>query len=210
MKDKLKKFLELVILPYFVCLFILFVYYTSRKKFHFPKNIGDAPMLIVFWHGDLMMQPFTYKNLRPKGKVSAMISDHKDGEFITRAVKYLGIDSVRGSSTRGGAKALIAAIKELRIGNDIAITPDGPNGPRFCVSNGVVALAQKTKAKIIAFSCRPSRYWAFSSWDKFVLPKPFGTLDFFVSEPFSLEGMELEKAKEIVKHNMMKEALNNV
>ncbi len=128
------------------------------------------------------MQPFNYQKLKPSGKISAMISQHKDGEAITRTVEYLGINSIRGSSSRGGAaKVLISAIKEIKGGgNDVAITPDGPRGPRHSVADGVVAISQKTNAKILVFNCKPTKYWQFNSWDKFILPKPFGKLEFFL------------------------------
>jgi len=149
------------------------------------------------------MQAFNYQYLRPNGKVSAMISEHKDGEVITKIVEYLGIHSIRGSSSKGAIKALIAAIKELRSGYDIAITPDGPRGPRHVVANGIVAISQKTNTKILVLNCKPSKYWKFSSWDKFIVPKPFGILEFFIQEPFSLEGLSVKEAKKIVREKML-------
>ncbi len=149
------------------------------------------------------MQPFNYKKIKPKGKVSAMISEHKDGEAITRTVEYLGIDSIRGSSTRGGAKALIGAIKELKAGDDIAITPDGPRGPRHSVADGIVAISQKTNARILIFNCKPTKYWQFNSWDKFIVPKPFGKLEFFIQEPFDVNSLDNNEAKELIKKKLL-------
>ncbi len=98
------------------------------------------------------MQPFNYRKLKLNGKVSALISQHKDGEAITRTVEYLGIHSIRGSSSKGGAKALISAIKEIKAKNDVAITPDGPRGPRHSVADGIVAISKKTNARILIFN----------------------------------------------------------
>jgi len=203
----MKLFLLTRVVPFLLQLFVRFIYLTSKKNFHHPKKLKDKVYIVAFWHGELLMQPFNYQKLKPKGKVSAIISEHKDGEAITKTVEYLGIHSLRGSSTRGGAKALIGAIKELKGGDDIAITPDGPKGPRFSVADGIVAIHKKTNAKILAFNCKPTKYWQFNSWDKFIVPKPFGTIDFYVSEPIDLEGMEILEAKEFVKEKLLENAM---
>ena len=203
----MKLFLKTKVVPFIMQLIVRFVYLTNKKVFHHPKELKDEVYLVAFWHGELLMQPFNYQKLKPLGKVSAMISEHRDGEAITKTVEYLGIHSVRGSSTRGGAKALIAAIKELKGGDDIAITPDGPKGPRHSVADGIVAISQKTNAKILAFNCKPTKYWQFNSWDKFIVPKPFGTLEFFISEPIDINGISMEESKEIIKKEMLKNAM---
>lgn len=204
----MKVFTITKVVPFFLQLLVRFIYLTSKKVFHHPKINKDESHLIAFWHGELLMQPFNYQKLKPSGKVSAMISEHKDGEAITKTVEYLGIHSVRGSSSKGGAKALISAIKEIKGGDDIAITPDGPRGPRHSVADGIVAISQKTNAKILILNCRCTKYWQFSSWDKFVVPKPFGTLEFFISEPLDISGLENEEAKELIKERMLINAMN--
>ena len=203
----MKVFLKSTLIPFLLHLLVRFIYLTNKKVFHHPKKLDDKVYIVAFWHGELLMQPFNYHKLKPKSKVSAIISDHKDGEAITRTVEFLGIDSIRGSSSKGGLKALMNAIKELKEGNDIAITPDGPRGPRHSVANGIVAISQKTNAKILAFNCKPTKYWQFNSWDKFILPKPFGRMDFYVSEPFSVEGLEIEEAKNLIKEKLQENAM---
>lgn len=203
----MKLFLVTKVVPFIMQLIVRFIYLTNKKVFHHAKVNEDESYIVAFWHGELLMQPFNYQHLRPKGKVSAMISEHKDGEAITKTVEYLGIDSIRGSSSRGGAKALIGAIKELKGGDDIAITPDGPRGPRHSVADGIVAIHKKTNAKILVFNCKPTKYWQFKSWDKFIVPKPFGTLEFFIQEPLCLEGLEMEEAKELVREKMLINAM---
>lgn len=188
-------------------LFVRFIYLTNKKRFHHPKELKDKIYVVAFWHGELLMQPFNYQKLKPKGKVSAMISEHKDGESITKTVEYLGIHSIRGSSSKGGAKALIGAIKELKRGDDIAITPDGPRGPRHSVADGIVAISQKTKSKILLFNCKPSKYWQFNSWDKFIVPKPFGTIDFYISEPLDIQNMLFDEAKQVIQEKLLINAM---
>ncbi|RXJ67174.1 hypothetical protein CRV08_11320 [Halarcobacter ebronensis] len=203
----MKLFLVTRVVPFIMQLIVRFIYLTNKKVFHHPEVNPKEPFIVAFWHGELLMQPFNYQRLKPKGKVSAMISEHKDGEAITRTVEYLGIDSIRGSSTRGGAKALIGAIKELKAGDDIAITPDGPRGPRHSVADGIVAISQKTNARILVFNCRPTRYWQFNSWDKFIIPKPFGKLEFFIQEPLDISSYTVEEAKELIKEKMLINAM---
>lgn len=184
-------------------LLIRFIYITNKKVFHVEQSLSNEPILVAFWHGDLIMQPFTYKHIRPSRTIRTLISDHRDGETITKIVEFLGIGSIRGSSSKGGVKALLNAIKEIKNGVDIAITPDGPRGPRYSVADGIVAIAQKSGAKIVIFNSKPSNYWQFNSWDKFVIPKPFGTIDFFISEPLDITGLEMEEAKRVIKEKMM-------
>ncbi len=199
----MKLFFQTRVVPFIMQLIVRFIYLTNKKVFNHPKIDENEAYLVSFWHGELLMQPFNYQKLKPNGKVSAMISEHKDGEAITRTVEYLGIHSVRGSSSRGGAKALISAIKEIKGGDDIAITPDGPRGPRHSVADGIVAISKKTNAKILIFNCRPSKYWQFNSWDKFIVPKPFGTLEFFIQEPLDISLLETEEAKKLIKEKML-------
>jgi len=208
MKKKIFNYLEVKIVPFILQLFVRFIYLTNKKTYHTTNALEENENFIVsMWHGDLLMQPFNYQNFRPKGTVKAIISEHRDGEAIRKTVEYLGIGSLAGSSTRGGAKALIGAIRSIKNGTDIAITPDGPKGPIYSVADGVVIISQKTKAKILPFSCVPSKYWKMKSWDKFVIPKPFGEIDFYIGEPIDVTGMEMEEAKALVLKRMSEHQL---
>lgn len=192
--------------PYLLYFVVKFIYATNKKVFHHPKD-DKEPFIISMWHGDLLGQIFNYHTFRENGTVKAMISENRDGETITRLAAMLKIGAIRGSSSKGGAKALINALKELKIGNDIAITPDGPRGPRYSIADGIVIIAQKSGRKIRCLNSIPTKYWQFKSWDKFVLPKPFGRIDFYVSEAFSVENLELNEAKALIKDKMMKYSL---
>ncbi|MFX4236641.1 hypothetical protein ACOL3F_11985, partial [Aliarcobacter butzleri] len=78
----------------------------------------------------------------------------------------------------------IRAIIELKDGNDIAISPDVPSVPRYIIADVIVAIAQKSEKNIVCFNTIPRKYWQFNSWDKFILSKPFGRIDFYISEPY--------------------------
>lgn len=196
------KYLKLNILPHLLYYLVRIIYFTNKKVYHHPKDDGK-PLIICMWHGDLMSQPYNYFAFRKNGTVKAMISHNKDGEIITKLVSNFKIGAVRGSSSKGAAKVLITALKELKSGNDIAITPDGPRGPRYSVADGIIALAQKSDSNVVCFNTVPTKYWQFKSWDKFILPKPFGRIDFYISEPFDIKNMEFEQAREFVREKML-------
>lgn len=203
MKKKILSYIQVNILPFILQLFVRFIYLTNKKIFHYPKPMNDETFIASFWHGDLLMQPLNYRKFKKYGTLKAIISEHRDGEAIKKVVKYLGDwGALSGSSTRGGAKALIGAIKAIKNGTDIAITPDGPQGPIYSIADGIILLAQKTDKKILCFRSKPSKYWQLNSWDKFTIPKPFGTIDFYISEPFSIDGLTKDEAKQIIKFNM--------
>ncbi len=107
--------------------------------------------IIAFWHAQQLMIPIGYRGTR----AHVLISQHGDGEIIARIIARFGHGAVRGSSTRGGAKALRALIKLARSGQDVAVTPDGPKGPRHVAKLGVIQLAKVTGLPIVpvAFAC---------------------------------------------------------
>lgn len=196
------RYFKLNILPHLLYYLVRIIYATNKKVYHHPKDDGK-PIIICIWHGDLISQPYNYFTFRKNGIVKGMISHSKDGEIITKLISNFNVGAVRGSSSKGAAKVLISALKELKSGNDLAITPDGPRGPRYSVADGVIALAQKSDSKIVCFNTVPTKYWQFKSWDKFVLPKPFGRIDFYISEPFDIKNMEFEQAREFIKEKML-------
>ena len=203
MRKRILRAVALAVVPFIGSLLIRLIYFTSRKRFHLPENVPDEPFVTAFWHGDLLLQPYVYKQLRKTPKINVMISEHFDGLLIAKTMEYFSFGTIHGSSTRSSAKVLIAAIRSLKEGYDIGITPDGPKGPRHEVQDGVVVMAQKTKSKVLAFHCVPSSYWQLGSWDRFTIPKPFGRLEFYASEPIDLDGMELADAKAVVKQALM-------
>lgn len=205
-KEK-KRALISTLLPPFANILIRALYATCKKEFFLAPSYPSESYIVAFWHGELLMQPFLYKRIRKGGKISVMISEHFDGEIIAKIISHFGFKSVRGSSSRGGARVLIEAIKKLKEGEDVAITPDGPRGPRHSVAEGIVALAQKTNAKIVVFNCKPSGYWSLKSWDKFVIPKPFSTLSFYADKIIDLNGVSAEEAKGLVEKGMLQNAV---
>jgi lysophospholipid acyltransferase (LPLAT)-like uncharacterized protein len=199
--------LALWLVPPIGALLIRLIYHTSRKRFHLPENVPAEPVVFAFWHGDLLMMPYLYFRFRNTPQANVLISDHFDGRIIAKIMRYFRLGTIHGSTNRNAAKVLIAAMRSLKEGYDIGITPDGPRGPRHEVADGIVVMAQKTGAKVIVYSCVPSRCWRLRSWDRFTIPKPFCTMDFYASEAIDLGGLELEAAKKVVKSKLMEHAL---
>ncbi|MBP6162561.1 MAG: lysophospholipid acyltransferase family protein [Aliarcobacter sp.] len=204
----MKVFLRTTILPYLAYFVIKFIYFTNKKVFHHPKLVDGEAYIFVAWHGDLVCQPMNYFKNRPNGTIKTLISQSKDGEIISRIYSLFGGGSIRGSSSKGATKALISTIREIKSGVDIAITPDGPRGPMHTVADGVIAIAKKSGARIVVLNSKPKSYWQFNSWDKFFLPKPFGRIDFFMSEPFDVSDLEFEEARSFIKNKMMINAIS--
>jgi len=150
------------------------------------NNMDNA--IVAFWHGRLLMTPYIYRG--KKGK--ALVSQHKDGELIARALEKMGIGTIRGSSTRGGSQALRSMIRDLKSGYDIAIVPDGSQGPRYKVQRGVVELAKLSGTPIIPLTFSSSKKIIFKSWDAFMLPYPFSRGVFLWGEPIYVENKDEE------------------
>jgi len=113
-----------------------------------------------------------------------LISQHRDGEFIARTVKFLGIDSVRGSTTHGSLSALRGMVRFYRAGGSLAITPDGPQGPKYVVQMGAIELARQTGAPLLPVTYGASRKKVFQkSWDNFIFPLPFSKVVYLWGEP---------------------------
>ncbi len=204
-KERKRKIVAALIPP-LANLLIRAIYLTCKKEFKLAPSYPSEPFIIAFWHGELLMQPFVYKKIRGQHKISVMISEHFDGEIIAKIISYFGFSSIRGSSSKGGARVLIEAIKTSKSGEEIAITPDGPRGPRHSVADGIVALSHKTGAKIVVFNYRSNSCWRLKSWDRFVVPKPFSTISFFADKILDISKLNSEEAKELILEQMLQDA----
>ncbi len=204
---KTKKKLELLIVPPLAYIILQFIYFTCKKRYHFDRDkVKDTPSVFVFWHGELMMLPFAYIDYRKSKNIDTIVSQHHDGEIATKLLHFFGGGTIRGSSSKGGLKALKDAFSSLKNGRDVGITPDGPRGPRHSVADGAVVIAQKKGVPIVTMNVKMSRCWRFNSWDKFVIVKPFATLDFYYSDPFYVTNLSLDDAKKSIKERLMKHA----
>ncbi len=156
------------LLPFLGSLFIRALHATLRVRHVNVENIASLPQYIIaFWHDHLLMMLHS----RYKRPISVLISQSRDGEIIARVFDFYGVESSRGSSTRGGSAALRDLIRAARDGKNIVFTPDGPKGPRRVAKEGVVVGAQATGLPIvpIAFAakkkscCAPGTGWSSRS-----------------------------------------------
>lgn len=127
------------------------------------------PFIYVLWHGQLLPLLWTH---RRRG-VAVIISEHRDGEIIARIAHALGFHTVRGSTTRGAARALLGGSRVVKEGQDLAVTVDGPRGPAGVVAPGAAVIASRTGAPMVPTAAWASRGWRLRSWDRFLVPKPF-------------------------------------
>ncbi len=136
-------------------------------------------VIYAFWHGRMLI--FTYSHR--KHNIHVLISQHRDGEFIARIINNLGFVPVRGSTTRGGSKALFEMCEKTASGFDVAITPDGPKGPGFKVHPGIIYVAQRSGMPIVPITNSAKNCWILSSWDRFLIPQPFSKAVIMLGKP---------------------------
>ena len=137
------------------------------------------PVLFALWHGELLPLLWQHRN---EG-ISILISEHKDGEIVARIAHSLGCKTVRGSTSRGGGRALIALSRALRDGGDGAITPDGPRGPARVFAPGAAIAAYRSGAFIVPIRMQTASAWRLNNWDRFTIPKPFARVDVYYGTP---------------------------
>jgi lysophospholipid acyltransferase (LPLAT)-like uncharacterized protein len=152
------------------------------------------PFVFAFWHGTLL--PLVWLH-RGEG-VSVLVSLHKDGEIIARVCEALGLRTVRGSTTRGGGRALLGLVRELEAGYEVAVTPDGPKGPRHHFAPGALMAAQRAHAPVVPIGVHCTRAWRLRSWDQFEIPKPFARVIVNYGPPTYVAGSTPREATEEV------------
>ncbi len=150
-----------------------------------------ARVVYTLWHGQML--PLVWAHRQP---TAVMISEHRDGEIIARVIGHLGFSAVRGSTSRGGARALLEAVQTLKRGDDIAITPDGPRGPQHAFAPGALLLAFRAGASVIPLVAHVNRKWQLRSWDGFEIPKPFARVTVVYGTPVQPEGADARSVAE--------------
>lgn len=150
------------------------------------------PFIYVLWHGQLLPLLWTHRDR----SIAVIISEHRDGEIIARVAHALGFRTVRGSTTRGAARALLAASRELEGGHDLAVTVDGPRGPAGVVTPGAPVISQRTAAPMVPTAASASRAWRLRSWDRFQIPKPFARVVVVYGAPITVAGASPREAAE--------------
>lgn len=140
---------------------------------------GGGNVVFVFWHGQLLPLVHAHRN---QGIV-VLISEHADGEIITRIILRHGFGAARGSSTRGGSRGLRELLRAARSGRDLALTPDGPRGPARELKPGALVAAKMSGLPVVPLAVGADRAWYAGSWDRFMVPKPFSRVEIAYGEP---------------------------
>ncbi|MEI8293470.1 MAG: lysophospholipid acyltransferase family protein [bacterium] len=175
------------------------------------EESAGSPVIVCFWHNRILGITFAFDRKYPKKRpgVTVLTSPSKDGEILARLVGAFGMEAVRGSSSRRGSQALFELVRLIRGGRDIAVTPDGPRGPRYSLGPGVILLAQSTGARIVPLHASFSRCVRMKTWDGFIIPLPFSrvsvTIDSAIILSAELTAEEFEtKRKQL--ENLLKHA----
>jgi lysophospholipid acyltransferase (LPLAT)-like uncharacterized protein len=163
--------------------YLAFALATTRWRLEGEENLaallGGQPHIVAFWHERLPMMPMLWllvrrmPRFRPR-QVHVLVSQHRDGRFIGAVIGRFRMKVVLGSSSRGGAAGLRGMLALLRDGDLVAVTPDGPRGPRRQPAPGVAQMAALSGAPVLPCSAQTSRGWVLRSWDRMVIPHPFG------------------------------------
>lgn len=180
---------------------------TLRVRVHDPAGFLSSPpphpVIYAFWHNRILAITAAFLRVYPPGRrgVLVLTSASKDGMWLGEVASALGMGSVRGSSSRRGAGAMRELLEKVSQGYDIAITPDGPRGPKYELGPGPVYLAQRTGITIIPIHARFSCCWTMKTWDGFRIPRPFSALDVTLDPPLRVpaqtdeSSFEAERAK---------------
>ena len=162
---------------------------------------GQQPVM-AFWHGRILPATFYF---RRRGIV-VITSENFDGEWIARIIERFGYGTARGSTTRGGRRAMVQLIRAMRAGKPAGFTLDGPRGPAQIAQPGAVWLAHATGNPILPFHLEAARAWTLRSWDRTQIPKPFTNVALVVGEPIPVDAdatdAQLESSRVILERRL--------
>ena len=183
---------------------------TLRLQVEDPNGVvalvRDRPVIFAIWHNRLLMLPRVFDPTFPTRQSYGLISASGDGDLIASFIERSGYGTIRGSSSRKGVIALRQLVDTLAADGNVLVTPDGPRGPVYQVSQGVVFLSQKSGAPVVPIHMEYSRCWRLKSWDRFVVPWPFATLRAIFGAPITvppIEGAEQFEAEQLRLQNAM-------
>jgi lysophospholipid acyltransferase (LPLAT)-like uncharacterized protein len=166
--------------PLLIRLLGLTIRFSIRGTENIEKAVAAAGNYIfAFWHGRLFILTYVHRN----EDVNVLVSTHQDGEYITQMITGLGLGTVRGSSTRGGARAVLGLLRAGEEKHVLAISPDGPRGPREQCQAGIAYVAKKTGLPVVPIGVSHKPSLVLSSWDRFMIPLPFARCVVVYGEP---------------------------
>ena len=181
------------------CVFQLF-FLLNKVKIHGEDSLlqlakAGKPIMVCVWHGRLLF-PSWYIRLKMTN-LHAIASRHSDAEIMARILRHWGYSLIRGSTRKGG-KAVVQKMTDVfKDGGIVAVTNDGPKGPPQIAKAGSTGLAIKFNVNMITITGSATKYWQMKSWDKFMLPKPFGRIEILVAPPLQIDVPPANNEEEI-------------
>ena len=216
-KKLLKNFFVQNILGFLTFLYIRAVNLTSSIQFEnesIPRQFwnDDKPFILAFWHSQLMMIGFSWKQNK---NVNILASSHSDGRFGAIVGKYFNLNNIQ-TSEKNKSVSLRIIFKLLNDNNYIGITPDGPRGPKEIVSEGIIKIAKTSKVPIIPIGFWSSKNFKLKSWDSFLITLPFSKCSFVWNKPleipYNIEENQIQHYQKLLQEKInqsVKKAQNN-
>ena len=159
-------------------------------------------IICAFWHNRTLLLPLIYRYEMGLTDLVAMVSRSRDGQFLADFLARFGFRAIRGSTSTGGTGTFVQLTRIARQGYDIAIAPDGPRGPRYQAQPGIIKLAQMTSLPIIPASYQVSIRRELHSWDRFIVPAPFGKVVFETAPAITVPRRSSQRALEQARQNL--------
>ena len=165
------------------------LFFLNKVIIHGEENLlnlakAGKPIMVCVWHGRLLF-PSWYIRLKTTN-LHAIASHHSDAEIMARILKRWGYSLIRGSTKKGGKAVVLKMAEVFKNGGIVAVTNDGPKGPPRTAKAGSTGLAIKYNVSMVMITGSATKFWQINSWDRFMLPKPFGRIDIVVAPPLEI------------------------
>ena len=186
---------------------------TVQDPYGFLLKTPCQPVIFTLWHNRLAHSMWMFQNIfvsrQPEIRMAALISASRDGAMLAKTLSYFNVDAIRGSTSRRGPQALIELASAAREGKFIAITPDGPRGPKYHLQSGIISLAQLTGLPILPLTVNTKSKIVLKSWDGFQIPYPFSQSSVIIGPLLHVarraSDEEREQARQTLEDNMRKD-----
>ena len=206
-----RKHIKFVVFPYLLKVLTLLITMTCRVRWHNRQawqtlEKSEQAYVIGMWHNCSTICSWA---MRGSG-ITVMVSDSRDGEYVARLATLFGINTVRGSSSKGAKKAIRDALGLLARKQAIAVTPDGPRGPKYSIQPGILWFAAAGNAPVLPLHIESSRQWVLNSWDGHCFPKPFSTIHISFGELQSFDRAVLQSDMQGAGEQLRRAMMENV
>lgn len=157
--------------------------WNATLRLRFPPETAailrrpGTPCVVAFWHNQLLLVPHLRRTYQRASEVHGLVSASRDGAWLAELFRLNRVRTIRGSTSQHGREALHGVVASLRAGALVAITPDGPRGPAYSVAPGVILAARRARVPLVLWGATFARAWRVDSWDGFLLPRPFTTVE---------------------------------